>query len=134
MVSLKRVFLGLLALFLMGLSLTGHPAAAGRSKTTSSTIAGYSYMGIQVWSLSVTGYYTSNGTSIEQYGETFHSIFICSICFLYSLDQVSSSWAYRTPAGGMAQASATLSMGINLAWIKLTFGSHTVTVRTFATP
>jgi hypothetical protein len=98
---------------------------------TQNTVDRRSWLGIWVFSLTVTGDYHSTGSTIDKYGSTDYAT-QCAIT--WSSNSERSSWAYQDETSGKAKASATFVQAIPTPWGGIQFQQVTESVTARATP
>lgn len=111
--------------------LTGAAQAETR-KTISRTTRVRSWSGVAVVSLSVKGYYYSDGDKITRYAGTTASVRKCNGCFLYRITSPKSSWIAKGAEEGVAYASAWVEVGIPTPWGTISWDEYTLDLEAIA--
>lgn len=128
---MARILKGLMLMFVLTAMFTGVANAETR-KTASNTSSVYSWAGVKVVSISVKGYYYTNGRKITRYSGTTPSVRKCNGCFLYTIDAASSSWIAQGDTEGVAHASAEVKVGIPTPWGTVAWDQYTLDVEAIA--
>lgn len=124
---------GLMLIAFLTVAFTGPAQAAKETrKTASDTTSVKSWAGVTVVSLSVKGYYYTNGTKITKYAGTSPFVRKCNGCFLYKITSPKSSWIAKGKTEGVVQATAWVEVGIPTPWGTVAWDEYTLEVEAFA--
>lgn len=123
---MKKFLATVIVCLLLAGSMLGASAA---TKSTSNTNTYYSWVGIKIFSIGVTGWYDTNGTKVTSFGHTTAS----PNCYILWTSSNKSSWWTSTSNTSQAQCVGEAKFCLGVTTEEVTIGVQTIWKQVTAT-